>query len=100
MKLKCDLLVSKFAFKSVNLCRYTWAALKDYRRKAEARIEELERRLHPLEGEVGALRLFKDAMASSERTMIMRKGGGFIALEEYVATVVGTAAQLLNPVDP
>ena len=62
-------------------------ALKDYRRKAETRIEELERRLHPLEGEVGALRLFKDAMASSERTMIMRKGGGFIALEDYVATV-------------
>ena len=62
-------------------------ALKDYRRKAEARIQELERRLHPLEGEVGALRLFKDAMASSERTMIMRKGGGFIALEDYVATV-------------
>ena len=63
------------------------AALKDYRRRAEARVEELERRLYPLEAEVGALRLFKDAMASSERTMIMRKGGGFIALEEYVATV-------------
>jgi hypothetical protein len=30
---------------------------------------------------------FKDAMASSERTMLMRKGGGYVALEEYVATV-------------
>ena len=62
-------------------------ALKSCRRTAEARIEALERKLHPLEGEVGALRLFRDAMASSERTMLMRKGGGFIALEEYVATV-------------
>lgn len=62
-------------------------ALRSYRRAAEAKIEDLERKLLPLEAEVGALRLFKDAMASSERTMIMRKGGGFIALEEYVATV-------------
>ena len=62
-------------------------SFKQFRRAAERRIEELESRLHPLVAEVSALRLFKDAMASSERTMLMRKGGGFVALEEYVATV-------------
>ena len=63
------------------------ASFKHYRNAAERRMEELEGQLHPLQGEVGALRLFKDAMASSERTMLMRKGGGYVALEEYVATV-------------
>ena len=59
----------------------------NYREDAESRIYELECKLRPLESEVGSLRLFKDAMSSSERTMLMRKGGGFVALEEYVATV-------------
>ena len=68
---------------------------RQYRRETERVIESLRARIVPLESEVGALRLFKDAMASSERAMIVRKGGGYVSMDAFVKSVedrIGAAA--------
>ena len=71
------------------------SSLARFRAIAAEREEAHEAKVAALEAEAGSLRLFRDAMAASDRTMIARKGGGFVPLEEYVKIVearVGAAA--------
>eukprot|EP00854_Cymbomonas_tetramitiformis_P007669 gene7669-9133_t len=51
----------------------------------EAQIAKLAKQLEPLQREVGILRLFRDALSSNEHTIMFRKGGGYMPLDEYIA---------------
>ena len=57
------------------------------RAEAASRVSESESRVASLEAEVGALRLFRDAVASTDRSVVFRRGGGYVPVERYLAVV-------------
>ena len=63
------------------------AATRASRAEAASRVSESESRVASLEAEVGALRLFRDAVASTERSVVFRRGGGYVPVERYLAVV-------------
>lgn len=65
-----------------------------FRQESEAEIRRLVGKLVPLETEVGSLRLFKDAIAKHERSVFIRKGGGFVSLAKYIARLENKTAEL------
>lgn len=63
------------------------AATRASRAEAASRVSESESRVASLEAEVGALRLFRDAVASTDRSVVFRRGGGYVPVERYLSVV-------------
>jgi hypothetical protein len=63
------------------------SAVGSFRAEAASRVSESESRVASLEAEIGALRLFRDAVASSDRSMLLRRGGGYVPVEQYLSVV-------------
>ena len=63
------------------------SAVRSFRAEAASRVSESESRVASLEAEIGALRLFRDAVASSDRSMLLRRGGGYVPVERYLSVV-------------
>ena len=63
------------------------SAVGSFRAAAASRVSESESRVASLEAEIGALRLFRDAVASSDRSMLLRRGGGYVPVERYLSVV-------------
>lgn len=63
------------------------SAVRSFRADAASRVSASESRVASLEAEIGALRLFRDAVASSDRSMLVRRGGGYVPVERYLSVV-------------